>query len=323
MMGDNSSISSGRLAIDAYAELHQLGQFGERGLRLLFTLMKEETQRFPVLRPASGWDEDSIWECVQEFFADKGAKVTAALLAQATDAASMGRYLRKSLRYWLVSKARETDVGAIRRKVEDLLAARSEFAKVPDGKPGAGRWTLAGGPTTPYAGELRPLVQVAYAVPGVQAVAWTGKRRAPLASDEALVDILTAVLDAACGSLEVAQLTHVFVQRFPAAVDLADASIDETTFNQVTDFAEDRPDNALAISETAHEVYEQLSPSQRALLPHLHEKVEDQMQVLEIGRSQTYQAVSKLKATLAELIPNDSLRDEITLEVNRLCCVNP
>ena len=78
--------------------------------------MREEVQRFPVLRPASGWDDDAVWDYVHDFFIHKGEKVTAGVLAQTNDVDSMARYLRKAVRYYLVSRARKTPMGAIRGK---------------------------------------------------------------------------------------------------------------------------------------------------------------------------------------------------------------
>jgi hypothetical protein len=310
--------------IDAYRELQQLGQFGSHGLRLLMNLVGQEVQRFPVLlSPGATWSEDAISECAQEFFAAKGKAVTAALLAQTVDVDSMSRYLRRSIRHFLVDTARGTDLGAIRRKIEDRLAATPAFMQVPAGVAGAGRWQLTGDPALPYGGDLRPLVAAAYAVPGVQTVRWLGKRRAPLARDESLVEILRAVLATAAGSLEVAQLTAVLVQRFPAAVEYADASIDEQTFNQAVVPLEDRPDVQVEVGYRAADVYAELSPSQRALLPHLDKPIGDQAQILGVGRSQAYAAGGKLKALLVELVPDDGLRAEVTLELYRLCVVNP
>ena len=79
----------------------------------------------------------------------------------------------------------------------------------------------------------------------------------------------------------------------------------------------------IEVSERAREVYDQLSPTQRALFPHMDKPVEDQMRVLGVGRSQAYAAASKLRSILAELVPNDGLRTEVGLEVYRLCVVNP
>jgi hypothetical protein len=309
--------------IDAFSEICDLGYFGRAGLGLLIQLTRQEVQRFPVLEPASGWTRDAVLETVQSFFAAKGKAVTVTVLAQARDADSMARILRRSVRNYLISEARKTPAGAVRRKIEDLLAANDDFAQVPAGQPGGGRWQLVGHETAPWAGDLRPLVEAAYAVPGVRAVRWSGPRRAPLASDQALLEILRAIFTAARGGLETAQLTAVFLRRFPVAVEHADAALDDDAYDLAVAPLEDRPDIAAEVTDLAREVYEQLSPSQRALLPHLDKPVDEQMEILGVGRTQAYEAARRLKAVLSELIGGEDLRDEIGLEVLRLCVVNP
>jgi hypothetical protein len=290
---------------------------------MLFQLVGQELRRFPVLlagRP--GWTEDDRWEWTQEFFAAKGPSVTAGVLAQTTDVASMGRYLRRAVRHFLVDRARQTPRGAVRRKVEDLLAASPEFGQVPDRTPGAGRWQLAGAPRPPYGGGLQPLVAAAYAVPGVEVVRWSGTRRAPLASDESLTAILRAVLETADGCLEVAQLTAVLLERFPAAVEYADPALDDGGVDEAAAPAADGPDVMVEVSDRGREVYEQLSASQRALLPHLDAPIGEQATVIGVGRSQAYVASGRLKALLVELVPDDELRADVVGEVLRLCVVN-
>lgn len=309
--------------IDAFSELCELGYFGRAGLGLLTELVGQEVRRFPVLEPGAGWTREAVLETVQSFFAAKGKTVTAAVLAQANDIESMSRILRRSVRNYLISEARKTPSGAVRRKIEDLLAAGDEFARVPAGEPGAGRWYLAGSAVMPWAGDLRPLVEAAYAVPGVHAVRWSGERRSPLASDQALLEILRAVLKAAQGSMEAAQLTAVFVRRFPVAVEHADATLDDGSYDLAVAPLEDRPDIVAEVSDLAREVYEQMSASQRALLTHLDKPVEDQMEILGVGRTQAYDVARRLKALLRELIGTEELRDEIGLEILRLCVVNP
>ena len=129
--------------------------------------MGDELQRFPVLLDhGPGWTKDAIWEWTQSFYAAKGTAVTAGMLAQTGDVASMARYLRRSVRHFLVDEARKTPIGAVRRKLEELVAATPEFVQVPAGTPGAGRWQLDGEPQPPYGDELRPLVAAAYSVRG-------------------------------------------------------------------------------------------------------------------------------------------------------------
>jgi len=232
--------------------------------------------------PPGGWSEDAVWECAQAFFVEKGRAVTAGLLAQAFDSDSMGGYLRRSVRHFLVDQARKTPAGAVRRKIEDLLGATPSFVQVPAGVPGAGRWQLVGDLSLPYSGGMRPLVAAAYAVPGVRAVRWEGERRSPLASDACLIAIIDAVLTAAGGSLEVAQLTKVILERFPAAVEHADTALDQEVLDVVAP-RHDGPDVLAEVTDLAREMYEQLSPSQRVLLPYLDASVKDWMEVLNVG----------------------------------------
>lgn len=260
---------------------------------------------------------------MQSFFAARGRAVTAAVLAQARDIESMSRILRRSVRNYLISEARRTPTGAVRRKIEDLLATAGEFARVPSGQPGAGRWQLAGSAAVPWAGDLRLLVEAAYAVPGVRAVRWSGSRRSPLASDQALLEILRAVLKTAQGSLDVAQLTAVLIRRFPVAAEHADTGLDDNSYDLAVAPLEERPDIVSEVSDLAREVHGQMSASQRALLPHLDKPVEDQMEVLGVGRTQAYEVARRLKALLHELIGTEELRNEIGLEILRLCVVNP
>ena len=312
-----------RGTIDAYEELRQFGHFDRAGLLLLRSLMRQETQRFPVLEPPAGWTDESVMEMVQSYFAEKGPRITAALLAQAQDTGSMARILRRSIKNFLIDQARQTPSGAVRRKIEDLLTAGPDFAQVPPSRPGAGRWHLAGGSDIPWGGDLHPLVEAAYAVPDVRAVRWSGRRRAPLASDASLTAILRAILTAAGGSLEVAQLTAVLLRRFPAAAEPADATLTEELYDRAVAPVEDRPDVIAEISQQAREVYEQLSPAQRALLPHLNKPPEEHQQILGVGRSQAYATTRRLRALLTELLDTEEHREEIGLEVLCLCLINP
>jgi hypothetical protein len=235
----------------------------------------------------------------------------------------MSRILRRSVRNYLISEVRKTPAGAVRRKIEDLLAAGEQFVQVPPGQPGAGRWCLVGSLSTPWAGDPGPLVEAAFAVPGVRAIRWSGSRRAPMASDEALSEILQAVLKVAQGSMEVAQLTMVFLRRFSVAAEQADATLNDEHYDLAVAPLEERPDIVAEVSDRARDVYEQMSASQRALLPHLDKPMKDQMEILGVGRTQAYDVAARLKALLRELIGADDLRDEISLEVLRLCMVNP
>ena len=310
--------------MDAYEELQSQGRFGPVSLTLLFDLTRQEAQRFPVLRPTSGWNGDAIEDLIHTFFADKGEAITSALLATVTDIDSMRRYIRASVRNFLVDQARKRPLGRIRRKIEDLLASNGHlYSRVPDGNPGAGQWHLNSIVRAPYAGDFRTLVTAAKSVKGIKPVRWDGSRQGPLATDAELNSILSAVFLKADGSLDIPTLTLVLVERFPYAVEMEDTVLDDRQWELYSTPAEQQPGYALGISESAFEVYCQLSPSQRSLLPHLGKPVEERMEILELGRSQTIVISNTLKAMMKSMVPDDDDRAAVAMEIVRLCIVNP
>ena len=274
------------LAARACEEVQALGHLGEACVKLLFALMREETRRFTVLCPPGGWDRDAVEDLASEFFVEKVEKLTADLVTIGVTPQIVGKLMRRWIRNFLIDRARDTPLGRIRRKLEeDMLGRDPEFLRVPAGEEGAGRWYLAGQPSYPYGGDFAPLIDAAYAVPGVKAVRWSGPRRPPLTSDASLRAIVAAVLTAAGGSLEVAQLVHVVAQRFPAAAEPEDVTIDDDTFDRVTRMGSDDPALAVETGESISAVLDQLSPSQRALMPYLERDVNTVMELLNVGRS--------------------------------------
>ena len=217
--------------------------------------MWEETRRFTVLCPPSGWDRDAVEDLASEFFVQKVDKLTADLVTIGVTAQVVGKLMRRWVRNFLIDRARDTPLGRIRRKLEeDMLGQYPEFLRVPVGEVGAGRWYLAGQPSYPYGGDFAPLIEAAYAVPGVKAVRWSGPRHPPLTSDASLRAIVAAVLTAAGGSLEVAQLVHVVAQRFPAAAEPEDTTIGDDTFERVTRMGKDDPGFVLETGESIRAV---------------------------------------------------------------------
>ena len=308
------------LAGRACEEVQTLGRLDEACVKLLCALMAEETRRFAVLRPPGGWARDEVESLVSEFFIKKGQRLTADLVTIGVTPEVVGKVMRRWIRNFLIDRARDTPLGRIRRKLEeDMLGQYPEFLQVPPGEEGAGRWYLAGQPSYPYGGDFTPLIEAAYAVPGVKAVSWSGPRRPPLTSDASLRAIVAAVLTAAGGSLEVAQLVHVVAQRFPAAAEPEDVTIDDDTFDRVTRMESDDPGFAFETGESISAVLDQLSPSQRALVPYLDRDINAVMEVLNVGRSRAYEAVRHLKGVLDRLLPDDETRAVVYTAVVERC----
>ena len=112
----------------------------------------------------------------------------------------------------MIDQARKTSAGALRRTVEKVLARADSFEQVPSGEAGEGRWRLAGTPVSPWAGRTEDLVEAARVVPYVRIPRWSSAgRRSPAADRASIVAVAHAVLEAAAGSMEVAQIVAVFL----------------------------------------------------------------------------------------------------------------
>jgi len=312
-----------------YAELHENGQFGAAGYKLLLELARQELRRFPGLRldPA---DDDAVWDVAGDFLVERGQGMTTALLAEATDDEIFSKILRKSVRNWLIDQVRKTDLGALRRRLERLIGEDDQFEVVPDGQMGAGWWRLAGTeaePTSPPLGDLRA---AAWEVHDIRIPPWNSDdRRAPAADGESLGRIMGAVLARANGSLQPATVVAVFANRLPNALDpaeepLADADAAELA---VGDAARD-PAEAMIANEaassamrTAQGLFLVMSADERRLLPHLDGTIAEQQRAIGRGRSQTYEYVKALKERLRSLLGEEGDEDRVLVmcELRRLC----
>lgn len=321
-----SAIIDGGVLISAFGELRAQGYLGTECLALISHLMGQEARRFPVLVPMGEWQKVDLEDLGHEFLVDRIQAVTRMLLVQAADEASMGRLLRKSIRYWLIDRARKTAVGALRRSLEKVLATEDAFEEVPAGQAGGGRWRLAGTSVLPWSGSTKDLVDAARAVPNVKIPKWSSTtRRGPVADRRSIVAVVDAVLRAADESVEVAQLVEVFVARFPAALDPA---VDPLPDDPDSGIALDKgvtPEEQLIAAEdeidagvTAAEVVGMLAPWERQIVPHLDNPPAIQA-VLGCGRSQAYQHARRLKEKLMQLVGDGDDVHVVGLEVIRLC----
>lgn len=306
-------------AISAFEELRGQGCFGQAGVALARALVKEELGKFPVLA------KQALDDVVQDFFVERIDPVTAMLVALATSEASVGKLLRRSIRNWLIDKARATGTGPLRRSIEKVLT-EDVFEQVPAGEPGAGRWRNAGTSGPPFAGDLDLLVQAAWGVPNVRTPNWaSGSRRPPVADRRSMVAVAQAVLDAAGGSLETAQLVFVFSRRFAAALDPIEVPLGDLTASdnvaspELT--AEDlviAADAELDAACAAAEIVGRLSDHEKVVVP-LLDDVHTVRQRLGLGRSQAYQLMARTRAKVCDLAGTGPESEQIVLEVIRLC----
>ncbi|WP_406002451.1 hypothetical protein [Streptomyces sp. NBC_00829] len=124
-------------AISAFDELNDHGHLGPECLFLINRLISEEVRRLPVLSPLAA--QQVLEDILGDFLVYRLKGGIANCLALATDENSVGRLPRKSIRNWLIDKARKTAVGSLRCSLELCWAASDVFETVPAGEEGAGR----------------------------------------------------------------------------------------------------------------------------------------------------------------------------------------
>ncbi len=147
------------------------------------------------------------------------------------------------------------------------------------------------------------------------------------------VAILEAVLQAAAGSLETAQLVHVFAQRFAAAMDPIEVPLpeheheDDGEVDRDADLPSEAPgpeeiviaeEVAAETAEAAAQIVERLSVDERAILCVIDDPAEV-MRRLGRGRSQSAEFARRLKVKIRELAGTGTDRDENLLAAIALC----
>jgi hypothetical protein len=311
--------------MSAFEELQASGQFGAACLNLTRRLMREEARRFPSLAPVGDWRQDDIDDLTGDFLADRILPVTTMLIAQASDDASAGRLLRRSVRHWLIDRVRKTGEGALRRRLEQVLASDGPFERVPVGTQGAGRWRLAGTGVPPWSGRLADLIEAARGVPNVRVPQWSSStRRSPMADNASIAAMARAAFQAAAGSLEIAQLTAVFAARFPVVLDPVVVPIPDDVDTVARDTAPTPEELQVAADEeldsavTAAEIVGMLSPAERRILPHLDDQATIQ-KILGCGRSQASYHAGRLKAKLGQLLGETEDARAVARDVILLC----
>lgn len=308
--------------------MREQGFLGSDGVGLVSRIVREGLRRFPALE---GHDPDDV---VQEFFVDRIQAMTAMLLAQATSDDAFGRLVRRSVQNWMIDQARKTGTGPLRRAIEKVLDESPQFERVPTGIAGAGRWRLTHTDGEPWGGDTGQLIAVAWAVPNVRVPKWSSSsRRPPVADRASLVAIAHAILQQAGGSLETAQLVHVFCQRFAASLDPIVVSLDERLDEDPDEDAAgtDLPSEtaspeeaviaesvALDVAGAAAEIVGRLSAVERAIIPVLNDSAAVRER-LSLGRSQSALFTSTLKAKIRALAGTGEDRDDIVREVIALC----
>lgn len=289
---------------------------GDDAARLLYATMRTVATsfNFPPPEGFSAWNDDAVATSVHDFLTSPRATerlVQIALLA--TDDASFERLLAKSLRNFLRDVARRTVVGALIRRLKDVLADNSEFSMTND------QISASDGPQALYGGDEAVLVRAAFKVDAGQR-RWRPetRRRGPLATRDDLLAMIRAIVAAAGGAVSMSTVARVIARRY----DLD--PLPATTEVDVLDPRVGSEYESVDVNDQVSSLIEQLTEVERAVLPLLDMSCREAARLLPYGHSTIAKAQASLKTLLQQILPaGDTGAAVLRAAINRLTDETP
>lgn len=285
------------MAGGAYEELAQRGQLGDLCLALLRRVGRQaaRSQGFPWPEGHSAWTDEAVDELLFEMISKKGEKFILGCFLKAIDDTSLEKLFFTSIRRFLIDEAKSTERGKLRRRFAKRLAEDSQFRAVSGASP---RWALASHPPgAVWQGDLEDLIRAAWRVRGVWVTAWNHSGPTPRKTMDALMTVLLGVLETAGGAVREEELAKVLEARFELLASPQFTSLYADDGALIDGVADQRQGADLVAAESAaDEIWSQMSPQERTLLPFLEENPADVAVLLGLG----YQQISAIMEALRE-----------------------
>lgn len=255
----------------AAREVREAGALGPCGYQVLLLVTKARVRSFPTLLSDEGWE---VEDAAHEFWADKGKAFLTDVVLREVDGEGYRRLLARYLKRWLIDKVRDTDRGSVRHRLEQRMTDEPEF------KPSEALshfWQILAPPDDAWDGDFARVLEAMRAVHTGPPPRW-GHEGVRLAIAEAheLVAVLCAMFTAAAGSVHIAEVTTLVMDRFTHTYtpidDLDDlAEVDEPTGDvQVrtqTEAAAVALLDAPGLAAAAEYVWESLAVEDREAIP--------------------------------------------------------
>lgn len=317
---------------DATAALEELqatgGLAGEACVVLLRSLAAQvtRTNSFPPPEGYGHWDGNAIDDLLADMFRRDGAGAAFVLncYLKATDGRSLERLLLAAIRNYLIDCAKRTERGKLRRRMENLMGADPRFVRVPARQGGVPRWALDGGPVEPWQGDVAALEAAAASVRGVVITQWNVSGPTPQGTQDALLTVAYAVLLHADGAVRDEDLARVAEGRFALLAPPRFTSLDaDDSLIDPPSPLSDGPEAQVVTGSRAAEIWATLSQAERSMMPHLGKSEAEIALVLDIGPRRAGALAIALAERLRLATTDDEEREDIVIELVRLCVVKP
>ncbi|WP_127782446.1 hypothetical protein [Rhodococcus sp. X156] len=308
----------------AYDELTVTGRCGPATLALLHRLVSEVTAaRTGVTADSSLPSSSAEVERVLAGLLDRrNAGFLLTCWAQAHDEASLERVFRTAITNRLDDQAHAwTQAGVQLRRAESLLPLDARFTRrvSPGGDVLVG---LAGGPEDTWQGEVDDLERAAVAVLGADDIASAAHATHQASATTDLVRaVLHGILTAAGGPVPAGKLLTVLRRRFPLPPAKAPKPVLVPSVD--TGATLPGPEAGVLARDAADEIWQSLSPLDRALVPHLGQPPAELATVAGSSPEQAQAAATDLADRLREACRDDELAFEVLARVRQLCTERP
>ncbi len=188
----------------------RLGPFTLDMLRRL-GLQVARTSTFPPPDGHSSWtDGGAVDDLICTMFVEKPQLVLGCMIKAHNDS-TLERLLLAAIKNWLKDQAKATEVGKLRRRLENVLGDDPRFVS---NKTAQDRWALTEHASKAWQGDIDRLHAAAHRVRGVQITRWNTSGPTPRRTKDALIAVAYVVLSDAGGSVSAQDLSRVIAARF-------------------------------------------------------------------------------------------------------------
>lgn len=310
--------------LSAFDELATTGQCGDETVALLRSLAAQftRTHSFPPPPDHDRWSDEAVDDLLAAMFEKKGPAFVLGCFTVATSQGALERLLLAAIRNHLIDEAKGTPRGKLRRRLETLLSADPRFIRTD--VMGARSWDLPGRADSRWDGDSATLQQAAFAVRGVSVRRWNESGPTPRETVEALTTVAHAVLVAAGGAVRDEDLARVIEVRFallttPTLVPL----VGDGSWIDPSAPTEDWPDELVLADATAEELWTSLSPTERALLPHLGKPDRELAEITETGPKAARAIADALVERLRLALVDDEQHNDVVAFLVQRCVTRP
>ena len=270
--------------------------------------------RFPKA-DGSAWRLEDIEDLTSAFYTSPAFEHS---VLNAHDDESLRKLVYTGLANLVRAELRRTDRGRLHRRLRDLISSQG-YVEQP-----TKFWRREDDPSSASSALVSDLLEAAWQVE-VKVVRWRpdAKRHSPFAERSSLIALLDAVYDRANGAVHIDVLVELFGRRLGvnpvAATEALDLADDRFTAEWGSGPAEQllEHQNERDTATVAGALWDQLSPRERQLVPHLASSARQVADAVGGGKSTVHDAMNRLKEKF-RIVLRDADDDDRLLVLEQL-----